>query len=48
MKERPPCVICEKPALVLMLGKYFCGVCVAEWDRKNKERMFEQMKEDLK
>ena len=48
MKERPPCEICDCPALVFMFDKYFCGDCVTEWDKRNKEKMFNQMKEDLK
>lgn len=48
MKERPPCEICGKPALVFMFDKYFCGNCVAKWDKKQKERMFNTMKEELK
>ncbi len=44
MKVRPCCVLCAKPALVLMLDRYFCGDCVAEIDRKNKEKMFEEIK----
>ena len=48
MKERPLCAICSKPALVLMLDKYFCGECVAKWDKQNKEKAFEMLKESLK
>ena len=47
-KERPPCVICGKPALIFMMDRYFCGPCVAEWDKKQKEIMFNRMKEGLK
>ena len=50
MKERPMCCIegCDSPALCFMFDRYFCGDCVADWDRRNKEKMFKQMKEDLK
>ena len=48
MKERPPCLICGKPSLVFMFDNYFCGECVAQWDRKNKENSVKQIKESLK
>ena len=48
MKERPPCEICKAPALVFMLDKYFCGKCVVEWDKKQKERILNEMKGELK
>lgn len=50
MKERPPCCIpgCKKPSLIYMLDKFFCGNCIAEWDKRNKEKLFENMKEVMK
>jgi len=50
MKERPTCEIegCNNPALVVMLGKYICGECVTEWDKKQKEKIFKEMQKDLK
>ncbi len=48
MKEIPSCCLCGKPALVYMISKYFCGVCVADWDKRNKEKIFKQMQEDMK
>ncbi len=48
MKERPNCVICGKPALVFMYDTFYCGDCVIKFDKKNKERARELMREVLK
>lgn len=44
MEQRPPCELCGSPSLVFMLDKYFCGVCVANWDRAQKENILKDMK----
>ncbi len=47
MKKRPPCEICGEPSLVFMFDKFYCGLCTAKWDKKNKENQVKAMKESL-
>lgn len=46
MKERPKCAVegCKNKALVMFGGKFVCGDCVAEWNKKNNERLFNELK----
>ncbi len=41
---RPICPICqEREGWVEMFGRYVCGVCVSEWNKRRSEEMFKDM-----
>ena len=49
MKERPQCAVegCERPAWIYFAGIWICGECMAEYDKKTKERSFNELEEVL-
>ena len=50
MKQRPICAIegCNRPALVMFGEQWICGNCLTAYDRKMKEKQFNQLQEVLK
>ena len=49
MKTRPKCAIkgCNNPAFVLFGNHWVCGECAAAYDKKMKEKQFNQLQEAL-
>lgn len=34
---------CERKVLLQLFGKWVCGNCAANWDKKNKEKLFSEV-----
>jgi len=49
MNERPQCAVegCERPGWINFSGKWICGECMSEYDKKIKEKSFNQLQEVL-
>ena len=48
MNERPKCCNpkCNNDGWVSFAGGFYCGECVAKFDRKQKERMRKELEND--
>ena len=48
MECKPKCAKsgCENDGWINSGGLYYCGECVAKWDKKQKEMLRKQMEDD--
>ena len=46
MEKRPKCALpsCENDALVLFAGKFICGTCLLKIQKKQQEKIWEDIK----
>ena len=49
MSQRPECAVegCERKAFMMFAGQWVCGECVVAYDKKVKEKTFNQLQEAL-